>query len=50
MNTRQLDRSNDGLHSAYSDRASLNNQTHGYNMDNIIKGSTSYENYYYENM
>lgn len=50
MNTRQLDRSNDGLHSAYSDRASLNNQTRGYNMDNIIKGSTSYENYYYENM
>jgi hypothetical protein len=44
MNTRQLDKSNDGLHSAYSDRASLNTQTRGYNMDNIIKGSTSYEN------
>jgi hypothetical protein len=50
MNTRQLDKSNDGLHSSYSDRASLDNQNRGYNMDNIIKGSTSYENYYYENM
>jgi hypothetical protein len=50
MNTRHLDKSNDGLHTADSDRASINTQTRGYNMDNIIKGSTSYENYYYENM
>lgn len=49
MNTRQYDLSNDGLHAAKPERASLNNQTHGYDMSNIIKGSTNYENYYYEN-
>jgi hypothetical protein len=50
MNTRQYDKSNDGLKTADPDRASLDTQTRGYNMENIIKGSTSYENYYYENM
>jgi hypothetical protein len=50
MNTRNLDLSNDGLHDAKADRASLDNQIHGYNMENIIKGSTYYENYYYENL
>lgn len=50
MNTRHLDRSNDGLHDAESERASLSNQLHGYDMSNIIKGSTYYENYYYENL
>ena len=50
MNIRHYDLSNDGLHAANPIRASLNNQTHGYDMSNIIKGSTSYENYYYENL
>lgn len=50
MNTRELDRSNDGLHAALPERASLNNQIHGYDMDNIIKGSEYYKNYYYENI
>ena len=50
MNSRQYDRSNDGLHDAYSNRASLDNQTRGYNMHNIIKGSTFYTNSEYENI
>jgi hypothetical protein len=50
MNTRHFDKENDGLQAAYSDRASLNNQIRGYDMSNIKKGSTYYENYYYENM
>jgi hypothetical protein len=50
MNIRELDRSNDGLHAAESKRASLNNQVHGYDMSNIVKGSTFYDNYYYENI
>lgn len=50
MNIRQLDRSNDGLHAALPKRASLDNQIHGYDMSNIIKGSTYYDNYYYENL
>ena len=43
MNIRQYDRSNDGLHSAYSDRASLDSQVRGYNMDNIHKGLEFYQ-------
>jgi hypothetical protein len=43
MNIRQYDRSNDGLHSAFSDRASLNSQVRGYNMDNIHKGLEFYQ-------
>jgi hypothetical protein len=43
MNTRQYDRSNDGLHSAFSDRASLDSQVRGYNMDNIHKGLEFYQ-------
>ena len=50
MNTRHYDLSNDGLRAAVPERASLDNQTRGYDMSNIIKGSTSYENYYYENL
>jgi hypothetical protein len=50
MNTRTLDRSNDGLHAALPERASLDNQIHGYDMSNIIKGSEYYNNYYYENI
>jgi hypothetical protein len=50
MNRRHYDVSNDGLRAATSDRASLENQTHGYDMSNIVKGSTNYENYYYENL
>jgi hypothetical protein len=50
MNIRQYDRSNDGLHASNPVRASLNNQIHGYDMSNIIKGSTNYENYYYNNL
>ena len=50
MNTRTLDRSNDGLHTALPERASLDNQIHGYDMSNIIKGSTYYDNHYYENI
>ena len=50
MNIRHYDRSNDGLAAADSERASLDNQIHGYDMSNIIKGSTNYENYYYNNL
>ena len=50
MNTRHYDVDNDGLHSSESDRASLNTQSRGYDMSNIVKGSTNYENYYYENI
>lgn len=49
MNIRHYDLSNDGLAAADSERASLDNQIHGYDMVNIIKGSTNYENYYYNN-
>jgi hypothetical protein len=50
MNTRHLDRSNDGLAASEPERASLETQIHGYDMSNIIKGSTNYENYYYNNL
>ena len=50
MNTRHHDRCNDGLRDAIPERASLNNQIHGYDMSNIIKGSTYYENPSYENV
>lgn len=50
MNTRHYDRCNDGLHTAFAERASLNNQIHGYDMSEIYKGSVNYENYYYENL
>ena len=43
MNTRNYDLSNDGLHAAIPERASLGNQTHGYDMSNIIKGTTNYD-------
>jgi hypothetical protein len=45
MNTRHYDRSNDGLRVNVPDQSSLNNQNRGYDMSNIIKGSTIYENY-----
>ena len=48
MSSRNLDRSNDGLTNAVPERASLNNQIHGYDMSNIIKGSNYYENPSYE--
>lgn len=50
MNTRHYDMSNDGLRMATPDRASLDTQSRGYDMSNIVKGSTSHENYYYENL
>lgn len=50
MQIREYDRSNDGLHAAIPERASLDNQIHGYDMDNIIRGSLYYENYYYEHV
>ena len=50
MNTRNYDRCNDGLHTAYASRASLNNQVRGYDMKEIYKGCENYENYYYENL
>ena len=46
MNTRHYDISNDGLRHAIPERASLNNQTHGYDMSNIIKGAEA--NYAYQ--
>ena len=49
MNIRQYDKSNDGLSTANPDRASLDVFQRGYDMSNQIKGSTSYENYFYEN-
>lgn len=48
MNVRHYDRSNDGLQSAEMERASLDNQIHGYDMSNIIKGSTYYKHPSYE--
>jgi hypothetical protein len=48
--TRHYDRNNDGLQHSIPDRASLNTQVRGYDMSNIIKGSTFYDNYYYENI
>lgn len=50
MNRRHYGKENDGLHSAIPERASLNNQVHGYDMSNIKKGATYYENYFYENI
>ena len=50
MNIRQYDKTNDGLQTAIPERASLNSQVHGYDMSNIIKGSTNYENYYFEHI
>lgn len=48
MNIRQYERNSDGLHESNPDRASLDMQIRGYNMSNQIRGSTSYENPYYE--
>ena len=50
MNIRHYDLDNDGLHAAKFERASLDTQTRGYDMSNIVKGSTNYENYYYDNI
>jgi hypothetical protein len=50
MNTRHYERGNDGLHTALSDRASLNTQSRGYDMSEIYKGCKSYENHYYDNI
>lgn len=50
MNTRHYDLSNDGLHTSNPDRASLNNISRGYNMENIIKGSDFYNYPSYENL
>ena len=50
MSTRNYDRENDGLRDANPDRASLENQIHGYDMSNIIKGSTYYDNPSYEHL
>lgn len=50
LNTRHYDRSNDGLHTSSYERASLNNQIHGYDMSEIYKGTEYYENHYYENL
>ena len=50
MNIRQYDKSNDGLSTANPDRASLDVFQRGYDMSNQIKESTSYENYFYENI
>jgi hypothetical protein len=44
MNIRHYDHESDGLHTSNPDRASLDNQVRGYNMDNIIKGSDFYQN------
>lgn len=49
MNRRHYDTSNDGLHAAEYERASLNNQIHGYDMSNIVKGANYYDNHFYEN-
>ena len=50
MNVRHYDLDNDGLHASKFERASLDTQTRGYDMSNIVKGSTNFENYYYENI
>ena len=50
MNIRHYDLDNHGLHAAKFERASLDTQTRGYDMSNIVKGSTNYENYYYDNI
>lgn len=50
MAYRPYDLSNDGLRVASSNRASLETPIYKYDMTNIIKGDTSFENYYYENM
>ena len=45
MNIRHNDRDNEGFRHKDSDRASLNNQIHGYNMEEIYKASIDdYEN------
>jgi hypothetical protein len=44
--TRNYDLSNDGLRASDIETASLNNQVHGYNMSNIIKGINQHENDY----
>lgn len=50
MSVRHYDLSNDGLHDAISGRASLETPIGKYDMSNIIKGSTNYENYYYDHL
>lgn len=46
---RHYDRDNDGLHSS-ADQSSLDNQVRGYDMSNIIKGSSFYENSDYDDI
>ena len=48
MNIRHYEKESDGLHTSNSDRASLDSQLRGYNMNNQIKGSEFYKNYYYD--
>jgi hypothetical protein len=48
--TRHYDRDNDGLQHSNHERASLNTQIRGYDMSNIIKGSTFYENPHHVNI
>ena len=43
MNMRHYDKSNDGFHDDIPERSSLNTQINGYDMANIIKGSTIYD-------
>ena len=43
MNIRQYDKSNDGLHVTEPERASLDTQIRGYNMENIHKGLEFYQ-------
>jgi hypothetical protein len=42
MNTRHYDRANDGFSCSVPERSSLDTQSRGYDMSNIIKGSTNY--------
>ena len=41
LNKRHYDRSSDGFHDSNKDRASLENQIHGYNMQDVRKYATS---------
>ena len=48
MNIRHYEMESDGLHTSNPDRSSLDSQLRGYNMNNQIKGSEFYKNYYYD--
>lgn len=48
MNIRQYDKSNEGLHTIEPERASLDTQLRGYNMENIYKGLEFYQSPGYE--